>query len=78
MERRQLLVGAAVLGTSMAVGWCLLHGVPRPLSRMFGKAGTASKHRHITAAASGRVHRIVSQLLGGGVDDQLTCLSLSA
>lgn len=53
MERRQLLVGAAVLGTSMAVGWCLLHGVPRPLSRMFGKAGIASKHRHITAAASG-------------------------
>jgi len=72
MERRQLLVGAAVLGTSMAVGWYLLYGVPRPLSRMFGKASIASKSRHITAAASGRVHRSASHLLGGGVGDQLT------
>jgi len=72
-----LLVGTAVLGTSMALGWYLLHGVPRPLSRMFGRAGFASKSRHITAAASGRVHRIASQLLGGSVGDQLTRLSLS-
>ncbi len=78
MERRQLLVGAAVLGTSMAVGWYLLHGVPRPLSRIFGKAGIASKSRHIAAAASGRVHRDVFQLLGGGAGDQLTRLSFSA
>lgn len=53
MERRQLLMGAAVLGTSVAVGYCLLQGGPRPLARVFGRLGCAGGSRTVTAAASG-------------------------
>ena len=37
MDNKQLLASAVALGASMAVSLYLLHGVPRPLSRLLGR-----------------------------------------
>lgn len=51
MDNKQLLASAIALGASMAVGLYLMHGVPRPLSRLLGKHH-GKGHRVIRAAAT--------------------------
>ena len=37
MDDKQLLASAVALGASMAISLYLMHGVPRPLSRLLGR-----------------------------------------
>ena len=54
MENKQLLASAVALGASMAVGLYLMHGVPRPLSRLLGRHhGNGDRSVHAAATAAG-------------------------
>ena len=52
MDRRDLQAGAAVLGIGMAV-YCMLHGVPRPIARAFGRANGSRMNTRASAAVQG-------------------------
>ena len=54
MDNKQLLASAVALGTSMAVGLYLMHGVPRPLSRLLGRHhGKGNRAVHAAATVAG-------------------------
>ena len=49
----QARLSAAVLAVGMAVGYCLLHGVPQPIARAFSRNGTRRTGKRAVAAAKG-------------------------
>ena len=51
MDDKQVLASAAAAGASMAFGLYLMHGVPRPISRLLGKNNGKSSRAARTCVA---------------------------
>ena len=63
MDSRQILVSAAAVGASMALGLYLMHGVPRPASRALGQIRSRSSTSSQAAQAGVRARSCMFWIL---------------